>query len=402
MRDTATELEQAAADIPLTRDARHVLEQATRIAAKNGERQTSAVDVLEALRGDVGLLRSLHIDLGKVDPRSTPDGFVSLRQLVVNANREAQVLGHYRVDSIHLLLAMLYADSASTAGPLQHAGLTLYEMRSRLQAAPPDRALRRRPWPSLRGVLGVSPVFLGIVAATVLSGAALWLGIAPSAAGALTILFVTAGWITSLCIHEFGHALTAYVGGDRSVATSGYLTLNPLRYTNWLLSIGVPVLFLLLGGIALPGGAVYVNHSALRNRWWSTAVSLGGPLGTLLCAAAVSAPFLLSRSAAWETGHLNFAAGLAFLGFVQMFALVLNLIPVPGLDGFGVIRPWLPFSWQVAAGRLGFNGMFLVFIVLWFFGPARNAFYQVVFQLMAIANINPLLIFFGQSHMRFT
>lgn len=403
----ATELKRASADIPLTRDAREILERATRIAADRGESETSAADVLEATIEDTSSfasrqLRELGVDPSSIDVRGTPNGVVSLRQLVVNANREAQVLGHYRVDSIHLLLALLYADSPSTAEALQKTGLTLYALRSQLQGMPgPDRALRRRPWPTLRGVLGVSPVFLVLAGVTAVCGVALWTAFMPRAVGLLTILFVTAGWITSLCIHEFGHAFTAYLGGDRSVAASGYLTLNPLRYTNLVYSLGLPVLFLLLGGIGLPGGAVYINHTMLPTKAWNTAVSLAGPVGTLLCAAAAAAPFLLAHNTSWQGAHVNFATALAFLAFIEIFALVLNLIPVPGLDGFGAIRPWLPFSWQVAASRLGMNAIFLVFLVLWFVAPARDAFYQVVFHVTAIANINPLLIFFGQSHMRF-
>lgn len=403
----ATELKRASADIPLTHAAREILERATSIAAEHGEAETSAADVLEATIADKGSLaarqlRDLGVDMSSIDARSTPDGAVSLRQLVVNANREAQVLGHYRVDSIHLLLALLYADSPATSEPLQKAGLTLYALRSQLQGmSGPDHALRRRPWPSPRGVLGVSPVFLAIAGVTVVCGVALWTGLMPHGVGFLTILFVTAGWITSLCIHEFGHAITAYLGGDRSVAASGYLTLNPLRYTNLVYSIGLPVLFLLLGGIGLPGGAVYINHTMLRTRAWNTAVSLAGPVGTLICAAAAAAPFFLAHNTSWQAAHVNFAAALAFLGFIEIFALVLNLIPVPGLDGFGAIRPWLPFTWQITASRLGMNAIFLVFLVLWFVAPARDGFYQVVFHVTAIANINPLLIFFGQSHMRF-
>ena len=39
---------------------------------------------------------------------------------------------------------------------------------------------------------------------------------------------------------------------------------------------------------------------------------------------------------------------LAFLAFLQATAFVLNLLPVPGLDGYGVIRPFLPRSWTTA------------------------------------------------------
>lgn len=401
------EVERAAADIPLTQDARDILERATKVAATRLAPQTTATDVLEATLEQPDSLagremKALGLDPATVAVHSPPDGAVPIRQLVVNANREAQVLGHYRVDSIHLLLAMLYSDSPSTAIPLQNAGLSLYGLRNHLQtgAAADDRELRRRPWPSLRGVVTVSPVFAGIVVAAGLSGALLWSGLVPRFAGLLTILFVVAGWITSLCIHEFGHAVVAYVGGDRSVAASGYLSFNPLRYTNIMFSIVWPVLFLLLGGIGLPGGAVYINHTALRTRGWSTAVALAGPFGTLICAALAASPFFVPAYPSWAVHHLAFAGAVAFLGFVEIFALLLNLIPFPGLDGFGAIRPWLPYTWQASAGRIGMNGIFLVFLILWIFAPARTAFYNTVFQLTAAAHINPFLIFIGQSNMR--
>ena len=72
-------------------------------------------------------------------------------------------------------------------------------------------------------------------------------------------VLVVAGWLVSLCLHEFGHAYTAWRFGDHDVAVRGYLTLNPLKYSNPMLSLGLPLLFIALGGIGLPGGAVYVR-----------------------------------------------------------------------------------------------------------------------------------------------
>jgi Zn-dependent protease len=43
---------------------------------------------------------------------------------------------------------------------------------------------------------------------------------------------VTALWVFSVCLHEFGHAYVAYRGGDYTVRDKGYLTLNPLHYTH--------------------------------------------------------------------------------------------------------------------------------------------------------------------------
>ena len=398
-------------------------------------RGTLADQAMRALGADPASIAS---ELPPVDSEAAPT--IPLRQLLVNANREAQVLGHSQVDSIHLLLAMIYSDSPETSTPLQKAGLTMYDLRRHLQAgtkadfqpgesdrasatrsqpAPtvsrarsqsppagvasrPDASLRRRPWPSLRGAIRVSPVFLAIVAATAASGALLWYGILPAYAGPLTILFVTAGWITSVCVHEFAHALVAYIGGDLSVKDSGYLDMNPLRYTNVLLSLVMPVLFLLLGGIGLPGGAVYINRAALRSRSWDSAVSIAGPVGTLLCGLLVALPFVIPGHGAWiNQTNLNFFAALAFLGFIEAVALVLNLLPVPGLDGFGIIRPWLPYSAQGFAIQYGQLGILAVFAALWLVPPVGQAFFGFVFDITNFIGIDPRFIIYGQAHMRF-
>jgi Zn-dependent protease len=445
MPDATAELERAAADIPLTRAARDILERASAMAATRGA-SPSPSDVLQATLSSQGTLayeaiRALGIDPSTITAQlPAPDGSgppaILLRQLLVNANREAQVLGHYHVDSIHLLLAMLYSDSPETSAPLQKAGLTIYDLRRYLQTGTtadfqpgesdrlqgsrsqpdrarsqqaqrppprsrPDAALRRKPWPSLRGVIKVSPVFLGLVAITAASGAVLWSGLLAQFAGPMTILFVTAGWITSVCVHEFGHAFVAYLGGDRSVRASGYLDLNPLRYTNVLLSLVMPVLFLLLGGIGLPGGAVYIDRGALRSRAWDSAVSVAGPVGTLVCGVLVAIPFLLPGHLAWVTStNVGFFSALAFLGFIEVIALLLNLLPVPGLDGFGILRPWLPYSVQGLANQYGQLGILAVFAALWFVPAVRDNFFPLVAQITSLAGIDLNLIVIGQQNMR--
>ncbi len=441
MPDATLELERAAADIPLTRSAREILERAA-ASAKAREASASPTDVLQAILSSRGSLadeaiRALGIDPSSIMSQLPPPGGsgaqpIPIRQLLVNANREAQVLGHYQVDSIHLLLATLYSDSRETSAPLQAAGLTLYDLRRHLQAgtkvdfqpgesdrlqgnrsqpqpprsnqtasAPrsrPDAALRRKPLPSMRGVIRVSPVFLGLVATTIGSAALLWFGTLSSYVGVLITLFVVAGWITSVCIHEFAHALVAYLGGDRSVRASGYLDLNPLRYTNVLLSLVMPVLFLVLGGIGLPGGAVYIDRAALRSRAWDSAVSVAGPVGTLACFVLVAIPFLFPPNGGLLTPtSTSFYGALAFLGFIEAIALVLNLLPVPGLDGFGIIRPWLPYSLQGLANQYGQLGILAVFAVLWFVAPVSQAFFQSVLQITDVAGIPQFFIQVGRS-----
>ena len=376
-------------DLPLTREAQAMVDRAGEIASARGAPEPAATDLLQAV---VELQPGL-VAGAKLGQASNGEATVSLRRVLINANREAQSLGHAQLAPLHLLLAMLYSDSPATALPLQNAGLSLYNVRQRLQS--------NAPRPSARGVLGVSPVFVGIVGAAAASGALLWLGSLPTLVVPLTLIFVVAGWIVSLCIHEFGHALVAYLGGDRSVASAGYLTLNPLRYTNATSSIVLPVVFLLLGGIALPGGAVYVNHSALRSKRWSSAVSLAGPGGTFVCWLSIALAFGISVPAGIIATHnVDFFAALAALGFYMTFALLLNLLPIPGLDGFGVIRPWLPITWQYTAYRYGTIAILGVYACLWLVAPVRSAFFGLIFRLTAQANIPVELIIAGLLNTR--
>lgn len=178
--------------------------------------------------------------------------------------------------------------------------------------------------------------------------------------------FVFAGWLISLCLHEFAHAATAYCGGDRSVATKGYLSLDIRRYVNPAFSFILPALFVLIGGIGLPGGAVWIDQASLRTRAGRSLTSLAGPFANLVCAAACVAPFAVGGGTRLlMDGHLSFWSAVAFLGFLQLFALLLNLLPIPGLDGWGAIEPYLPAQ-TVAAGRRfsPFGFMLLFFVVM--------------------------------------
>jgi Zn-dependent protease len=76
------------------------------------------------------------------------------------------------------------------------------------------------------------------------------------------------------------------------------------------------------------------------------------------------------------------------------------LLPIPGFDGFGILRPWLPYSVQVLSVRYSQLAMIGLFIVLWNVAPARDAFYSVAFQLTNLANIDPRLIGYGFLNMR--
>ncbi|HAG82344.1 MAG TPA: hypothetical protein DCL61_14535 [Cyanobacteria bacterium UBA12227] len=198
-------------------------------------------------------------------------------------------------------------------------------------------------------------------------------------------LFVFLGWMLSLCLHEFGHAIVAYLGGDTSVKDKGYLTLNPLNYTDPGLSLMMPMIFLLMGGIALPGGAVYIDHSRLRNRWWDSAVSAAGPLANAMVTLVLAIPFWLGLATELSTHW--FWSSLAFLIFLEIFAVVLNLLPIPPLDGYGIIRPWLPEKIQHRFNQFGKYGIWFIFGLLWFVPAAGRFLWNFVYRIAVILKV---------------
>lgn len=220
-----------------------------------------------------------------------------------------------------------------------------------------------------------SPIFLGLVGAALASGIALYAGV--GAEGILTFIFVTVAWVISLCVHEFSHALVAYRYGDTSVAFRGYLTLDPLRYTHLVYSLVLPLLFLIAGGIGLPGGAVFIDRRALPSRFANAAVSAAGPLSN------VAMVVILAVAQAGRDDHVAFWSALAFLLFLQLTAVILNLLPVPGLDGFGIIAPYLPENILRSAARVSGFAVLIVFVILWI--PAVNrAFFGFIFGIAAL------------------
>jgi Zn-dependent protease len=252
---------------------------------------------------------------------------------------------------------------------------------------------------ALRSSVRPSPIFLLVLGLFALSGLAVWrYGADPNhAARFLVFAFVVTGWIVSLCLHEFGHAFFAWRSGDRSVATNGYLTLNPLKYTDMALSFVLPVLFLLLGGIGLPGGAVYIDRGAIRGRLRHSLISAAGPLANLVFAIVLG---VVLTNLAKSLDHALFWAALAFLAFLQVTAAVLNLLPVPGLDGFGIVEPYLPRPWVAQANRVGGYAFMALLALLWI-PPVNREFFSLVYHLTDLFGINSDLTAVGHALFQF-
>lgn len=199
-----------------------------------------------------------------------------------------------------------------------------------------------------RGAAAAKPpnnlVGLAILAAFLALGAAL--ALAPPGRTPLTFGFVMVGWVLAVMAHEFAHAYVAHLAGDTTIKAKGYLAFDPRRYGDLGVSLVIPLIALALGGIGFPGGAVYLRDDLMRSRAWRSAASLAGPAATLGVLLTLVAALGYWPRAEGPPGALFQA--ISMLAFLQAMALVLNLLPVPGLDGFNAIRPYLPRSWAPA------------------------------------------------------
>jgi Zn-dependent protease len=182
---------------------------------------------------------------------------------------------------------------------------------------------------------------------------------------------VLIGWIMSVTLHEFAHGLVGYWGGDYTIRERGGLTLNPLQYVDPMMSIVLPAIFLMMGGIPLPGGATYIRRDLLRSRVWDSLVSAAGPLMNLILFGLLAIPLLPSvgwiptGGSAWDwTTTQKFVAAMCYL---QLLSVFLNLVPVPPLDGFGIIAPHLNTDLRVRLSTPPTSSIlfFGYFMLLW-------------------------------------
>jgi Zn-dependent protease len=243
-----------------------------------------------------------------------------------------------------------------------------------------------------------SPIFFAIVAITAVAA---WATTA-SALGATgqriaVFALVLGGWVVSLIFHEFAHAYLAWTGGDRSIAQRGYLTLDPRTYTNPLLSFGLPLLFIVMGGLAFPGGAVLINRAALTGARASL-VALAGPLVNL--AFGVGSLGLLAAGVL-DPEESVLGAALAFFGFMQIAVFVLNMLPIPGFDGFAVLEPALPAEARRTLAPVAAWGPLIAILAIWQVEAANDAFFGLISFITGAFGVDTADWFAGYSLFRF-
>ncbi|MEM7274474.1 MAG: site-2 protease family protein [Actinomycetota bacterium] len=217
-----------------------------------------------------------------------------------------------------------------------------------------------------------SPIFFAILAITAVAA---WLTTADGQPRIAIFVFILGAWTLSVIFHEFAHAFLAWRGGDRSVVQRGYLTLDPRTYTHPVLSFALPLLFIIMGGIGLPGGAVLLNRGVLTDRR-ATVVALAGP-ATNLTFGLVSLGVVGAGVIDQDTQPFLFSA-VAFFGFLQIAVFVLNMLPIPGFDGYAAIEPLLPPATQQLMRPVATWGPLIAILFIWQVEPIGDAFWALV------------------------
>ena len=171
----------------------------------------------------------------------------------------------------------------------------------------------------------------------------------------LDILYRVPGILIAFTVHEFSHAGVAVLLGDDTPRRDGRLTLNPFAHVDW-----VGALMLLLFGFGWAKPVTVTPGNFKKPRRDDLLVSLAGPVSNLLLA------FLLFPIIAYV--HIPTVSPFLNTAYtINVSLFILNMIPVPPLDGYHVVkslfaRKHLKFFWNVE--RFGF----MLLILLSFLG----------------------------------
>ena len=167
--------------------------------------------------------------------------------------------------------------------------------------------------------------------------------------------------IVGTTFHEFSHAFVADQLGDHRPRAMGRVSLNPLHHLD-----PMGTLFFLLAGFGW-GKPVMVNQYALRpGRTGMAWVAAAGPLANLVVAMTAAVVFRGANLSGIFDSDSGLFAGNVLLWIVEFNVILglFNLLPIPPLDGYNLVLPFLPLRTALTVQRYATYGMLILLVLV--------------------------------------
>lgn len=204
-----------------------------------------------------------------------------------------------------------------------------------------------------------------------------------------TTIFTVIVLILSVVIHEVAHGWAANALGDPTARLQGRLSLNPVRHIDPIGSVLIPAVLVLTNSSFLFGWAkpVPYNPYNLKNQRWGEAIVGVAGVATNLLLAVI---FALIARFAFGAGMTEFATLASLVTLVNLSLGLFNLLPIPPLDGYTVLRGILPyraslslraFEDKVAAGGI-MSLVLILFLFSFFFAAPFSMLVRSVFAFL--------------------
>ncbi len=177
----------------------------------------------------------------------------------------------------------------------------------------------------------------------------------------------------AISVHEFGHAYSAHLLGDSTAKMYGRMTLNPAKHID---PIGLMMMIIFKIGWAKP---VPVNANNFKNyKVGSVIVSLSGAMANI-----ITAIICVIINKYINMYAINLIAQTTLM--YNVFFAAFNLLPIPPLDGWGVISSFIPYKYNEVVYKYESMStmLFLLLIITGayriFLNPIINVLYSIVF-----------------------